>query len=172
MYTPFTQQAFWLKLAKYGCWMSLVSMIFLTMGHPVSLADEQSQVPNNYNIDKTESSLALTDHNFLMPQLVASGDEVKEIRTVVITAYSSRVVETDNDPFITASGKWVRDGIVASNDLPFGTKIHIPNLFEDKIFVVEDRMNERYDENHIDIWFTETEDAKDFGVKYAVIEIL
>ena len=39
---------------------------------------------------------------------------------VWLTAYSSSVDETDDTPFITASGKHVRDGIVATNFLPFG----------------------------------------------------
>ena len=68
-----------------------------------------------------------------------------------VTAYSSSPDETDNTPFITASGKTVRDGVVATNVLPFGTKIKIPSLFGDKIFTVEDRMHRRM-KNVMDIW--------------------
>ncbi|OGE84688.1 MAG: hypothetical protein A3B23_00870 [Candidatus Colwellbacteria bacterium RIFCSPLOWO2_01_FULL_48_10] len=90
---------------------------------------------------------------------------------VKITAYSSRVQETDDTPFITASGKHVRDGIVAANWLPFGTKVRIPELFGDRIFVVEDRMHRRNSEK-LDIWFESTRAAMYFGVKTARVEIL
>ena len=88
-----------------------------------------------------------------------------------ITGYSSSVNETDNTPFITAKGTYVRDGIVASNFLPFGTAIKIPEIFGNKIFVVEDRMNSRYWYN-VDIWFPSKDLAKTFGRKTLKIEIV
>ena len=95
-----------------------------------------------------------------------------KIIQVVVTAYSSEEEQTDEDPFTTASGVQVADGIIASNDLPFGTRVQFPSIYGDKIFVVADRMNERYtDRNHIDIWMEETYKAVQFGVKqtYAVV---
>lgn len=91
---------------------------------------------------------------------------------VVITAYSSTPDQTDDTPFITASGKYVADGIIANNMLPFGTKIRIPKLYGDKIFTVEDRMNKRKSDYHIDIWMSGRPLAVNFGVKTAEIEIL
>jgi len=91
---------------------------------------------------------------------------------MVITAYSSTVDQTDNDPFITASGKIVRDGVAANNLLPIGTKIKIPELYGDKIFVIEDRMNTRKSDYHLDIWFSDYWQALKFGAKKAYIEIL
>ena len=97
-------------------------------------------------------------------------DFVKTIE-VIVTAYSSRPEETDESPFATASGSTVRDGIIANNGLPFGTKIKIPEIYGDKVFVIEDRMNQRCESHHLDIWFASTENAINFGVKrtYAVI---
>lgn len=96
------------------------------------------------------------------------------VRTVemVITAYSSTKEQTDDTPFITASGKYVKDGIIANNMLPFGTKIRIPELYGDKIFTIEDRMHKRKGMYQADIWFAEYEKAKEFGAKIAHIEIL
>jgi 3D (Asp-Asp-Asp) domain-containing protein len=91
---------------------------------------------------------------------------------VVITAYSSSPEETDDTPFITASGKYVGDGIIANNMLAFGTKVRIPELYGDKVFTVEDRMNKRKSDYHIDIWMPEKPLAINFGVKSAEIEIL
>jgi len=90
---------------------------------------------------------------------------------VYVTAYSSTPDQTDSTPFITASNKHVRDGIVAANWLPFGTKIKIPAVYADKIFVVEDRMNARYP-HRADIWFPARQKALDFGIKFLDIEIL
>lgn len=158
----------WLKLAKTGLKASLVMGLILASSQPFSLADESSVVPSNLKVDNS-AELLTTDHTFLLP---LQNQDFKERKWVTVTGYSSTVEETDEDPFITASGKWVSDGVVASNALPFGTKIRFPELFPNKIFIVEDRMNQRYDEEHIDIWFSSKELAKEFGVKYTVMEIL
>ena len=99
---------------------------------------------------------------------------VKVVKTlkVVATAYSSTVEQTDSTPFITASGSTVKDGIVANNLLPFGTEIRIPELYGDKVFVVEDRMHKRKGNYHVDIWFPEYAQAKEFGAKTVYIEVL
>ncbi len=96
---------------------------------------------------------------------------VKKVK-MVTTAYSSTVQQTDDTPFITAAGTWVRDGIVANNLLPFGTKVRIPELYGDKIFIVEDRMNSKKGFYHIDIWFPSYLEAKNFGAKRTYVEIL
>jgi 3D (Asp-Asp-Asp) domain-containing protein len=89
---------------------------------------------------------------------------------IPITAYSSEPWQTDSTPFITASNTHVRDGIVATNFLPIGTRVRIPELYGDKIFIVEDRMNRRYT-YHMDIWMSETPDAINFGLQFATVEI-
>jgi 3D (Asp-Asp-Asp) domain-containing protein len=88
-----------------------------------------------------------------------------------ITAYSSSPDETDDTPFITAAGTRVRDGIVATNALPFGTKIKIPELFGEKTFTVEDRMHRRM-KNVVDIWMSSKTKALRFGVSYAEVTIV
>lgn len=90
---------------------------------------------------------------------------------LTVTGYSSSHDETDDDPFITASGETVRDGIVATNLLPFGTKVRIPKEFGDKVFIVEDRMHRRFS-NRVDIWFPSKSEAWKFGKKSLEIEIL
>lgn len=92
--------------------------------------------------------------------------------TVTLTGYSSTPDQTDETPFITASNTEARDGVVASNFLSFGTKIRIPELFGDKIFVVEDRMHSRFDDR-IDIWFPSRKLAEEFGFKEKItVQIL
>lgn len=88
-----------------------------------------------------------------------------------VTAYSSSVDETDSTPHLTASGTRTRDGIVASNLFPLGTQIRIPELFGEKVLVVEDRMHERFT-NRIDIWMPSKWSALYFGKKQAEVEIV
>jgi 3D (Asp-Asp-Asp) domain-containing protein len=96
----------------------------------------------------------------------------KKTIILTVTGYSSSYDETDDDPWITAYNTLVRDGIAASNVLPFGTKIKIPSLFGDKIFTIEDKMNPRHQGN-LDIWFNSKEEALNFGIHYNVlVEIL
>lgn len=95
----------------------------------------------------------------------------KNIYVVFATAYSSTLDQTDNTPFITAWNTHVRDGVIATNFLPFGTQVRIPDLYGDKVFTVEDRMNRRYT-YRIDVWFSEREVAKSFGVKKVKIEVV
>ncbi|MDP2648008.1 MAG: hypothetical protein Q8P35_02095 [Candidatus Yanofskybacteria bacterium] len=97
--------------------------------------------------------------------------KAKQTFVVSLSGYSSTPDQTDDSPFITAKGTYVRDGIVAANFLPFGTAIKIPSLYGDKIFVVEDRMNKRYWLN-VDIWFPERETAKQLGRRTVAIEVL
>ncbi|MBI4094813.1 MAG: 3D domain-containing protein [Candidatus Liptonbacteria bacterium] len=93
------------------------------------------------------------------------------MRIVHVTAYSSTPEETDDTPFVTASGTAVRDGVIAANFLPFGTKVQIPRLFGQKLFVVEDRMHRRK-ENFVDIWMPAKSDALRFGIHEAELIIL
>ncbi|MBX4211692.1 MAG: 3D domain-containing protein [Candidatus Yanofskybacteria bacterium] len=97
--------------------------------------------------------------------------KAKQTFVVSISGYSSTPDQTDASPFITAKGTYVRDGIVAANFLPFGTAIKIPDLYGDKIFVVEDRMNSRYWYN-VDVWFTSREAALQLGRRTVTIEVL
>ncbi len=117
-------------------------------------------------------SLSLIQGNSLAASKSALPAQPAQTIKMVITAYSSTVWQTDSTPFTTAAGTEVRDGIVANNLLPFGTEIRIPELYGNKVFVVEDRMNRRKGFYHLDIWFPEYSQAKNFGAKNAYIEVL
>jgi len=90
---------------------------------------------------------------------------------VPVTAYSSTPDQTDSTPFITASGTGVRDGVIACNFLKFGTRVRFPQLYGEKIFVVEDRMAVK-NSHKMDIWFVSRDQARQFGIKIAKVEIL
>lgn len=97
--------------------------------------------------------------------------EPRKTMVMTVTAYSSEPEQTDSTPFTTAFGTQVRDGIVATNCLPKGSLVRFPEVFGDKEFVVEDRMNARY-YYRMDIWMADTQDAIQFGVKSLKVEIL
>ncbi len=119
-----------------------------------------------FSPSQAETEPIIENQSFLKPK------PIKKVLFLTVTGYSSSPDETDDDPWITAYNTRVRDGIVASNVLPFGTKIKIPSLFGDKIFIVEDKMNPRYGE-HIDVWFPTKWQAQQFGVHFDVlVEIL
>jgi len=117
--------------------------------------------------------LTLIEENSLVAISNPENPEPEAVKTikVVVTAYSSTVWETDDTPFTTACGSTVRDGIVATNFLPFGTKIRIPEVYGNKIFVVEDRMNP-FAKYHVDVWFPSYWEALNFGAKWTYIEVL
>lgn len=78
------------------------------------------------------------------------------------TAYSSDPWQTDNTPCIPAMGSFDlckhyedngQEDTIATNMLPLGTKVRFPDLYGDKIFVVRDRMNEKYNGQwRVDFW--------------------
>jgi len=126
--------------------------------------------------ESLEESISFVQENSLLPVSVSTAVRTeavpnRRLKIVTVTAYSSTVDQTDADPFITAAGTVVRDGIVATNILPFGTRIKLPELYGERIFVVEDKMHPR-NGSSIDIWFSERWQALDFGVKRTYIEIL
>jgi len=146
----------------------ILAVIYLFSLLPVAVNAATIQVLAN------ESQKELTLIETIDGKLMHNNSETKpnKVVTAVLTAYSSTPDQTDDDPFIAASGKRVYDGMVAANWLPFGTKIKIPSLFGEKVFTVDDRMNSRYGYGRMDIWMNGTrQEVRSFGVKKVDIEV-
>jgi 3D (Asp-Asp-Asp) domain-containing protein len=90
---------------------------------------------------------------------------------IMVTSYNSVPWQTDSTPFITASGTRTRDGVLATNYLPIGTQVRFPDLYGNKIFIVEDRMNARYFKR-ADIWAEDIQFSRNFGARYLRMEVL
>ncbi len=92
-----------------------------------------------------------------------------------LTAYTSEAAQTDDDPCTTANGfNLCNHGVedtVAANFLKFGTKVKIPELFGDRVFIVRDRMNRRH-ADRLDVWMKDKSQALKFGIKLARIEVI
>ena len=85
-----------------------------------------------------------------------------------VTAYSSSPDETWGDPFITASGRRVFDGLVACpRALPFGTKVRI----DDRTYQCYDRLHRKYD-HRFDIWMSTKNAALAFGKRQLRVEVI
>ncbi len=140
----------------------------LNTENPFSFFHENTVLPHSATEIKPKINSVINNEKEVKP---LKNYKVLETIETTITGYSSTVDQTNSDPFITASGAWVRDGIVAANFLPFGTKIRIPHLFQDKVFIVKDRMNKRHN-NRVDIWFSTRQQAINFGIKYSYIEVV
>ena len=119
-----------------------------------------------------ENSFLIVQNNSILPTSSLPDIKITRKIKVITTAYSSSVWQTDDTPFITAAGTRVRDGIVANNLLPFGAKIRLPEIYGDKIFVVEDRMHSRKSPYHIDVWLASYNEALNFGAKQTYMEVL
>lgn len=87
---------------------------------------------------------------------------------VFSNAYASSPYQTDGSPCVTSSGTRVRPGVVASNFLPMGTLLEING----NEYIVEDRMNVRYQGNYIDVWFPSTSEALAWGGKRAEVTVM
>lgn len=135
---------------------------------------ETGLISNYLTIFLEKGELSIAEENALISVSNPANPEGKVVQklNIIATAYSSTVEETDSTPFLTAAGTKVRDGVIANNYLPFGTKVKIPEIYGDKIFVVEDRMSWKKGNYQIDIWFPSYGEAKTFGAKRTYIEIL
>jgi 3D (Asp-Asp-Asp) domain-containing protein len=152
-----------------------VSFSFLPILEPVKEANADLTAPGlEQGLLALTSGLRFLQGNSLFPVSAAVNPNSPVFKKVdvVVTAYSSTPWQTDDTPDITASGKQVKDGIVANNMLPFGTKIRIPEIYGNQVFTVEDRMNKVKGNYHVDIWFASYAEAKNFGAKRTYIEIL
>lgn len=92
-----------------------------------------------------------------------------------VTAYTAGYESTKKHPGdpaygITASGEIVQENhtIACPQDLPFGTKIHIPKLEE--TYVCEDR-GSAITNGHLDIYIEDLDDALEFGVQELQVKV-
>ena len=158
-------------MTKYSQKIAYILLLgfVLVNPHPVSAAGETvdpSFAASVMNAPVIDNTTQIT--NSLQPAAQAE-ERYTTIRTV--TAYTSTVDQCDSTPFITANGTRVHDGIVAANWLKFGTRVRIPEMFGDKVFIVTDRMNPRF-ADRMDIWMDNYDNAIKFGTRHLTIEVL
>lgn len=152
------------KIITFVSLLSLLSLIFPQTGEAQAKTESDTNNSVNYSSpEKIKSLPGLPEINFR---------PAKKVVKLSVTAYSSSRDECDSDPLTTASGEKVRDGIIAYNYLPFGTKVRFPEKFGNKVFTVEDRMAAYKGKYIADIWMPSKAEARQWGVKVIKMEIL
>ncbi|MCK5044453.1 3D domain-containing protein [Candidatus Parcubacteria bacterium] len=149
--------------------MTILAGFFFFLKTEMGKAQDLLEKPENF------PEFSIVQENSFLPvadPFEPEGIEIVQQFEVVVTGYSSTPCQTWGNPFITASGSWVEDGIIANNLLPFGTKVRLPELYGNKIFVVKDRMNSRKKDYNMDIWFSSTQAALNFGINKTYVEVI
>lgn len=170
-----------LKKARKVLLYLLIILLAQILPLPTVLTSGPALADNADNQDLTALTVPLITPDQAVSQSnsqpTVSTPQFKVISTSIrkITAYNSERGQTDNTPCITANGfnlcAHKTEDSIAANFLDFGTKVRIPELFGDRVFVVRDRMNQRHN-NRIDIWMNNKNDAIQFGVQVTKIEVL
>lgn len=146
--------------------LAIAALLVNILQPKIALAETAYSINENVAAE-TETVLKESEEGNMFP--IAKPNKIV---AAVITAYTSTPDQTDDSPFIAASGRRVHDGMIAANWLPFGAIVKIPSLYGDKEFVVEDRMNKRYGYGRLDIWLDASKsEARKFGVKRAQVEV-
>ena len=154
------------KASKYLVSGALLVIFFMPISVKAQVSTATNAVDNSLAINASSviGNVGIRGaHNLPLPTI--------EAKMVWVTAYTSVPGETDDTPFITASGGHVHDGVIAANWLPFGTQVKIPALFGDKIFTVEDRMNQAFNQR-ADIWMPTVSQASYFGIQHVTVVVL
>lgn len=155
--------------------IAMLIVVFSTEAR-VTVAAHAANLPATEVATAEPATRDTIDKPIILPETntvdVTTSTKPVKVMYMDITNYTSAVNECDGSPFLTADGSVTRDGIVATNALPFGTKIRIPSLYGDKVFEVRDRMNQRY-YYRVDVWTKNKKDAFAFGIKRKIeIEVV
>ena len=135
---------------------------------PQQITDQQQEINElQQDLSYVTNELQRDDDIFM----TVFGDDWRRSKpmyrtTVRVTAYSSRVKETDSTPRITSSGAFVRPGIIAlSNDLREMGLVDGQAVFlvGYGIKYVEDSMHPRK-KKQVDVWMGDTKAAMKHGV--------
>jgi 3D (Asp-Asp-Asp) domain-containing protein len=160
-----------LFMTQYGQKLAYILLLGSVLVNP------HTALAADANVDPTINSAGLSGANGKLCSIAvneltpADPADARYTTSRIVTAYTSTPDQTDSTPFITANGTYVHDGIIAANWLKFGTRVRIPDMFGDKVFIVADRMNPRFDDR-ADIWMNDRQDAMNFGLRRLTIEVL
>lgn len=175
-----------------GIGLTIFSLVLNMVMPEIVDAKTQEVIARVFSTNPLETAEdVLFDEDVLsFPQ--AESREARYTLWTVATAYSSDPFQTDSSPCIPADGtdlcKLAQEGVVdaiATNILPLGTYVRFPELFGDKMFVVRDRMNQKYNgkrridfyiavldaEGNVDTKLSKAS-AIHFGVKSLKMEVL
>lgn len=157
-----------------GFGLRATALVFGAVAMVANTTPASAQTLDRVEYQLPMGMIVINANSILQANSRDQGGESPELASkflLTVTAYSSSVDETDSTPFVTASGTKTRDGVIASNLFPFGTQVKIPDIFGDRVFVVEDRMHSRF-ADRIDVWMPSKSEAVRFGKRETHIEIV
>lgn len=147
-----------MKIIRYSLIIALILVLLLGLYTAVSQIKPHREVLQSKEYSTpTDNNLMLYGHRFLI-----------EERPAIVTMYNPVPEQTDNTPFINASGNRVQEGDIANNCLEFGTIVYI----DGKEYVVRDRLHQRYNCSYYDILTFDKEKAIEWGKQYKTIEVV
>ena len=108
-------------------------------------------------------------------QLIEDNSDVIELKDITITSYNNEESQTDTTPHIMASNRMVYEGAVAiSRDLKEKYKLKYGDFiylnWSEKLYVIEDLMNERH-KKQVDIFSFDKKWSKKINFKNQEIKI-
>lgn len=164
------------KNKKYAVTLVLmVSVVYSTLFPNVSTAEQDYSMFNMLVPSIIEKATINYSSDFPNRLPISDSVPARYATYVMATAYNSEPGQTDDTPCITANGFDVcehgHENIIATNNLPLGTRVRFPELHGDRIFYVMDRMNARYT-TRVDFWMLNKSDARKFGKRQVKMEVL
>jgi 3D (Asp-Asp-Asp) domain-containing protein len=157
-------------MKEYSIKIGLMVMVLLFLVNPIAV--KAMSMTGLTNAPQTPELVvfdnAKLNESHLQPADIKDNARYSTVR--VVTAYSSTPDQTDSTPFTTANGMTVNENLVAANWLKFGTRVRIPALFGDKVFVVADRMNTRFNDR-LDVWMPSRQEAMNIGLRRVAVEV-
>ncbi|MFD0682535.1 MULTISPECIES: 3D domain-containing protein [unclassified Paenibacillus] len=140
---------------------------------------------NPFTVDQSDMSATIIENNEAVEvvnasQSITSEEEQKvdenNYETYSVTAFTSGYESTQKKKGqkgygVTASGNQVQEGITAAcpKSMSFGTEIYIKEL--DHTYICHDR-GSRITEGHIDIYFDDLKEARQFGRQKLSVAII
>jgi 3D (Asp-Asp-Asp) domain-containing protein len=160
-----------LFMNKYSQKLAYILLLGSVLVNPHSTLAADATVDPAFNASIMSAQMSESNAVAVNELVPAGPADARYTTSRIVTAYSSTPDQCDSTPFITANGTHVHDGIIAANWLKFGTRVRIPEMFGDKVFIVADRMNPRFDDR-ADIWMNDRQSAMNFGLRRLTIEVL
>ncbi|MHC1728083.1 MAG: hypothetical protein AB9866_19120 [Syntrophobacteraceae bacterium] len=152
-----------------GIFTTILILSFYLLTHYAKQHDTHGTITGSL----TDSILPARGYFEEDPEARTGDSADKAAKTGVFSAYTSRIEETDGDPYITADGtdlKQVFSCVVANNSLKMGSRIEVEGV---GVCEVHDRKNARYSGEYFDLYFgNDVKRALEFGKKELKYTIL
>lgn len=158
----------------------IIAAVFIIFAIITSVKINYKEVKKELETTKCSKEIIIKYPHYIYPnikydlQVIEDSSEVIELKGITITSYNNEESQTDDTPHIMASNRMVYEGAIAiSRDIKDKYKLKWGDFVlinSDRLYVIEDLMNERY-KNQIDIFGFNKEWSKTINFKNQKIKI-